>query len=342
MTSGAVGTKVAMAAALLAAASVSLVLPSARPAGAAPAVPEKEMLDAAALLATQYRVEPNIVYLTAGKWDGKLDLYLPRRTQGAGSLPAVINLHGGGWVTGDKDEIALDVLPYLAMGFAVVNADYRTARLALAPAAVEDCRCVLRWVIRHAAQYGLDPHRLVLAGSSAGAHLALMTALVPPSAGFDGLCPGDEELRVAAVINFFGVSDVADLLTAEHRRDFAVGWVGDRPDREKIARWVSPLTYLVDRMPSLAVLTVHGDADPVVPYEQAVRLHAALDRLGAPNRLYTVHGGRHGDFSGDEVLRLTHLVREFLGKQRILPPAPPAPLPGPPTARRASPGPARM
>ena len=62
-------------------------------------------------------------------------------------------------MTGSKDEIALDVLPYLAMGFAVVNVDYRLARVAPAPAAVQDSRCALRWVVRHAPQYGFDPAR---------------------------------------------------------------------------------------------------------------------------------------------------------------------------------------
>jgi acetyl esterase/lipase len=279
---------------------------------------QRELLDVAALLATQYRVEPNLVYLTAGGWDGKLDLYLPRRARAV--VPVVLNLHGGGWVSGNKDEIALDVLPYLALGFAVANVDYRLAQQAPAPAAVQDCRCALRWVIRHAPQYGLDAGRIVMVGSSAGAHLALLTALAPASAGFDGLCPGDEPLRVAAVVSFFGVADVAALLAPGKSRDFAAGWIGDRPDRDRVARWVSPLTYVKKGMPKVAVLSVHGDADPVVPYEQAQRLHSALDAAGAPNRLYTVHGGRHGDFGGDEVLRATRAVRDFLVKQGLIGP----------------------
>src|SRR5436190_22898814 len=289
----------ATGAATVAAAGAALAVALAAPgAGAAPPTPASA-LDSAALIATSYRVEPDVIYLTVGGWNGKLDLYVPRRPNGP--LPTAVLFHGGGWVTGSKDEIALDVLPYLAMGFAVVNVDYRLARQAPAPAAVQDSRCALRWVIRHAPQYGFDPAKLVLVGSSAGAHLALMAALAPATAGFDGLCPGNEPLTVAAVINFFGVVDVAELIAPAHPRDFAVGWMGTAPDAPARAVWLSPIKYVSKGAP--AVLTLHGDADPVVPYSQATRLHAALERVGAPNRLVPMHGAGHGDFGGFEVLR---------------------------------------
>jgi len=273
-------------------------------------------LDTAALIATHYRVEPNIIYLAVGGWNGKLDLYVPRR---AGTpMPIAILFHGGGWVTGTKDEIALDVLPYLAMGFAVANVDYRLARVAPAPAAVQDSRCALRWVIRHAEQYGFDTKRLVLVGSSAGAHLALMAALAPASAGLDGLCPGDEPLRAAAVINFFGVVDVAALLGPPNPRDFAVGWIGDGPQRLELARRLSPITYVTKAAPP--IFTAHGDADPVVPFAQAKQLHAALDRVGVPNRLFPLRHGGHGQFDGAEVLTVNRAVRDFLVQRGIIKP----------------------
>ncbi|HVV49110.1 MAG TPA: alpha/beta hydrolase, partial [Polyangia bacterium] len=243
-----------------------------------------------------------------------LDLYLPRRP--AGPMPVALLFHGGGWVTGNKDEIALDVLPYLAMGFAVANVDYRLARVATAPAAVEDSRCALRWVVRHAKQYGLDADRLILVGSSAGAHLALMAALAPPSAGFDGLCPGDEPLKVAAVINFFGIVDVGELLGPKDARDFAVGWIGKAADPAALARRVSPITYV--RKGGPPIFTAHGDADPVVPFAQARRLHEALDRAGVPNRLYPLHKGGHGEFDGADVLLVNRAVRDFLLKQGVI------------------------
>jgi len=296
----------AVAAALLAVATgQARARAEVRPAGA---------LDTAVLIATHYHVLPNQLYLSVGGWNGKLDLYLPRRP--TGSMPVALLFHGGGWVTGSKDEIALDVLPYLAMGFAVVNIDYRLASVATAPAAVEDSRCALRWVIRHAKQYGLDADRLILVGSSAGAHLALMAAMAPPSAGFDGLCPGDEPLKVAAVINFFGIVDVGHLLGPKDARDFAVGWIGKAPDPSALARRVSPITYVRRGLPP--IFTAHGDADPVVPFAQAQRLHAALERAGVPNRLFPLHNAGHGDFDGAEVLLANRAVREFLLKHGVL------------------------
>ena len=107
---------------------------------------------------------------------------------------------------------------------------------------------------------------------------------------------------------------------------------------------MSPLTYLGKAAPP--VLTIHGDADPVVPFTQATRLHAALDGAGVPNRLVPIHGGHHGDFRGKDVLRMNHAVRDFLIARGIIqagktwwesPPAskpePPASKPEPPASK---------
>lgn len=290
-------------------------LPAAR--GATPPPrdrPVPDALDASTLLGSRYRVEPNITYLTANTWNGRLDLYLPLHA--AAPSATLVYFHGGGWVTGSKDEAVLEVLPYLAMGLAVVNVEYRLAHAALAPAAVEDCRCALRWVFRHAQQYGLDPARIVVGGQSAGGHLALVTAMAPVGAGFDRLCPGNEDLKVAAVVNFFGVVDALDLLEGAHARDFAAGWFGQQPNREAIARAVSPIQYVRAHGPP--VITIHGGADPVVPIEHARRLAEALTAAGVPNQLLTIRGGKHGDFGGNDMVRSLRAVRQFLIKQGIL------------------------
>jgi acetyl esterase/lipase len=274
---------------------------------------------------TRYHVVPNITYLTANNWDAKLDIYQPRDVSGPNTT--LVYFHGGGWTGGSKEGSSLAVLPYLEMGWTVVNVDYRLASVSLAPAAIEDCRCALRWIYRNAKQYEIDLSRLVLSGGSAGAHLALTTGMLTSAAGFDRQCPGDrgpgpvstEEMKVAAIINWYGITDVVDLLDGSNMKSYAVAWLGNQTNREEIARRVSPLTYVRAGLPP--VLTIHGDADPTVPYTHALRLREALDKARVPNELVTIPGGKHGGFTLDENVKILAAVREFLIRHNLLRPA---------------------
>src|SRR5438067_3182642 len=231
-----------------------------------------------------YLVSPNVVYDVASGQELKLDVYRPR--DAAAPVPVAMFIHGGGWVAGTKEGSALNALDFLKMGMAVVNVEYRLAKVAPAPAAVEDCRCALRWIIQHAKEYGIDTARLVVSGGSAGGHLALTTGMLPASAGLDRQCPGPDNLNVAAIVNWYGIADVNELLDGANMRAYAVTWLGSAADREQIAKRVSPLTYVRAGLPP--VLTIHGDADPTVPYTQSVRLHKALSDVSVPNELITM------------------------------------------------------
>jgi acetyl esterase/lipase len=281
---------------------------------ATPAPAQTSVGDWTAWLANDVRVVNNITYLTASNWEAKLDVYVPRS---AGPHPTVLQFHGGGWVGGSREGVLLRALPLLEMGFAVVNVSYRLGRVAPAPAAVEDCLCALRWVIRNAKEYGFDVNRLVTTGYSAGGHLALTTAMIPASAGLDRQCPGTEPLRVAAVVNWYGITDVADLIDGANTRMYAVEWLGSRPDRAEVAKRVSPLTYMRKDLPP--ILTIHGDADPTVPYAHATRLHTALQQAGVTNELVTIPKGLHGNFPRPDQLRAVDAVRAFLTRHGIAP-----------------------
>lgn len=259
-------------------------------------------------IARQYQITPNITYLTANNFEAKLDVY--RRREMTSPNRTLIYIHGGGWTGGTKEQSSLTFLPFLQMGWNVVNVEYRLARVSPAPAAVEDCLCALRWVIRNAKQYNIDTSRLVITGNSAGAHLALTSAMIPPTAGLDRQCPGTEELKVAAVINWYGITDVVDLLAGPNMKVYAVTWLGALTNREDIAKRVSPLTYVRTGLPP--VITIHGDADPTVPYTHGVRLNDALEKARVPHRLVTVPGGLHGGFSQEEMVRIYSEIREFL------------------------------
>jgi len=268
----------------------------------------------AAYLANQYRILPNVTYLTANNYDSKLDLYLSRDE--SRPAPTLIYIHGGGWTGGSKEGSILSIVPYLEMGWNVVNVEYRLARVSLAPAAVEDCLCALRWVIRNAKQYNIDPNRLVLTGNSAGGHLALTTGMIPASAGLDRFCPGKEELKVAAIINWYGITDVPDILEGPNIQTYAVAWLGSFENRKDIGWRVSPLKYVRPGLPP--ILTIHGDADTTVPYRHATRLQEALNKAGVANQLVTIPGGKHGGFSREEMLRIFTTIRQFLTKNNLL------------------------
>jgi dipeptidyl aminopeptidase/acylaminoacyl peptidase len=154
--------------------------------------------------------------------------------------------------------------------------------------------------------------------------------MLVPGAGFDNECtrPSNEwrqgfirDVKVAAIVNFFGPTDLVDLLQGPNLRNFAVRWFGGLPNRMEIARQVSPVTYVRKGLPP--IISIVGDKDPIVPYQQAVRLHQGLDRDGVPNQLVTISGGGHGAttpfaWTREQNVQAQEAVTKFLEKYGIL------------------------
>src|SRR5687767_8254830 len=128
-----------------------------------------------------YQIAPNLTYLTASNYESKLDIYYRR---GATTpQPTVVYFHGGFWAAGNKEGAVTKIIPWMEMGWNVVNVEYRLARVAPAPAAVEDGLCALRYLAAQAKTYMIDVNRIVVTGESAGGHLSLTSAMIPDSAG---------------------------------------------------------------------------------------------------------------------------------------------------------------
>jgi acetyl esterase/lipase len=223
--------------------------------------------------------------------------------------PGVIVIHGGGWVEGDKEDmLELFCLPFVRHGMVVANVEYRLAKAAPAPAAVNDVLKAAQWFHDHAAEYKVDPNRMIAMGGSAGGHLALMIAMAPNSAGLG------PSTKIAAVIYFFGIADVADQLAGPRQQPYAVAWIPEQPNRMELARRLSPMTYVRKGLPPMLVL--HGDADSTVPYEQSVALVKALKNAGDDSELITVPGGGHG-FTPQEMDQVWPQIFRWLKKHKL-------------------------
>ncbi len=262
---------------------------------------------------THVGIVTNLVYETTPQGPQTLDIFQAKDVRGP--APTVFFIHGGAWIHGTKDDMLGYTLPWMEMGWTVVNINYRVAKDAPAPAAVEDCVCALRWTAANAGKYRIDLSRLVIAGASAGGELALVVAMAPPGAKFDGSHAVGPLPGAVAVVNFSGVADVLDLLEGPHGQGFTATWLGGVRGREDLARRLSPITYVRPGVPP--VFTAHGSADPTVPYGQAVRFHAALTAAGVPNQLWTVAGGKHGAYSPAEYREIYVALRAFLARRHL-------------------------
>ncbi|MFC5284072.1 alpha/beta hydrolase fold domain-containing protein [Pedobacter alpinus] len=251
---------------------------------------------------TGYTEQLNVVYTTPKNWEGKMDIYMPPKEKGLS--PVVINIHGGGWNKGVK-ESQTGFSSFFKKGYAVANISYRLSQVATAPAAVEDTRCALIYLIKNAKALNIDVNRIVIMGGSAGGHLALMGGLLGNDTKFDTNCAGLKEVKVAAIIDKYGITDVGAWPSKS-----AVMWLGSYPRESAFAKSVSPIYQIKKDSPP--VFIVHGNADPVVSYQQSVDFKKKLDEMGIKNEFITVEGGEHGKFPAEKNSEVNAQIMEFL------------------------------
>lgn len=262
-------------------------------------------------------VNRDLAYVANGHPRQQLDLYLPNEGQ---NLPLIIWIHGGAFRMGSKEGIEFDPVPleYLAQGYAVASINYRLSQHALFPVQIEDCKAAVRWLRAHAQQFNLDANRFGAWGPSAGGHLAAMLGTTGAVTSFEVGEYLDVSSRVQAVVDYFGPTDFLQM-DDQRLPDGMVHNPSDSPEsqlvggaiqehKERVAQ-ANPITYVASDAPPF--LIVHGDRDPLVPYQQSVLLDAALRQAGVPVTFYTVVGAGHGGFTDPRVREVT---QAFLAK----------------------------
>ena len=218
-------------------------------------------------------------------------------------MPAIIYWHGGGWYSGTYENGDPWLGPFAMDGYFAVTAQYRLSGVAKWPAQIEDCKLAVRWLRANAAKYNVDPNRIGVAGSSAGAHLAACVGTMGNETQFEGTggYPGVSS-KVQAVVTYSAVTDFrkgnftdgseytranaarcASLIETLIGKPFTA-----KPDRYRQA---SPMTYVRAGLPPF--LVIHGDKDESVSFQQGVTFFEALKKAGVPAEFLAVKNAGH-------------------------------------------------
>ena len=257
----------------------------------------------------------NLDYSGEGDPRQTLDVYLPNKPSNK-KLPLVVYIHGGGWMSGSKEQgKSISELITSTGQYVAASINYRLTQQAFWPAQIFDCKAAIRYLRANATKFGIDPERIAVVGHSAGAHLATMLGTSGKITELEGMVGNyqAQPSNVQCVVNFFGPTDFETFFGKDvdiaklSRESMAVRLLGkDEDEIRKNAQNASPIHWISKEDPP--VLTAHGTADQLVPFAQAEELNAALTRAGVESHLIAMQGAGHG-FSNNE---LNQRIKTFL------------------------------
>ncbi len=233
----------------------------------------------------------DVLFAAPGGYPLRLDITQPRES--GSPRPAVIVVHGGMWLQGDKSAYAFGLHNrwLAAQGYVVFDIQYRLA--ARWPAPLADVKCAIRWVKTNATRYGVDPSSVALLGRSVGGYLALMAAYTANDEAFPAGCfeSADIDESVQTVIACYPPTDLR-LWMAEQGSAIEQLLVGLTDDVSRVHEQATPITHVRAGLPPTMI--VHGERDRTVPIAHAEMLANHLRAVGVTTVLLNIPWGRHG------------------------------------------------
>jgi acetyl esterase/lipase len=256
------------------------------------------LLVACSAFAQSYTTIDSLEYARVGGKSMLVDLHIP---DGRGPFPVILYLHSGAWISGDRT--GGKALGQAERGYVVASIDYPLAPEFVWPTQIEACKAAVRWLRANAARFHLDPDRIGVWGSSSGGHLAAVLGTSGGEASLEGMSLGNLQFssRVKAVVDYYGATD---LLKIEEQKLPCIPLDGNAPYmppsllmgcpiqqcKEKTAT-ANPITYITPDDPPFLIM--HGMLDCLVPFQQSVILHQALEAKGVDSTLILIPNGDH-------------------------------------------------
>ncbi len=263
--------------------------------------------------AAETMVRRDLEYARVGELSLKLDLHQPPGKQRS---PLIVWVHGGAWRSGSKTSMPLKKL--VEDGWVVASVDYRLSTQARFPAQIHDIKAAIRFLRGNVGRLGIAARQIVIAGDSAGAHLAALVGVSNGHAELEGEvgADGSQKSDVQGILSFYGAANLTSILKQSTPHGLSVRvpaldlLLGGQPEQvPELARLASPVFHVDKQDPPLLLL--HGDQDPQMPINQSHELCGAYQKVGARVQFEVVHGAAHGGAAFYDPERL-ELVRKFL------------------------------
>jgi len=255
----------------------------------------------------------DVEYARIGEHSLKLDLHLPR---GKVRSPLIVWVHGGAWRSGSKSSMPLGKI--VENGYPIASVEYRLSTDARFPAQIHDLKAAIRFLRGHGREWGIQSKKIVIAGDSAGAHLAALVGVSNGNKELEGEVGNDrsQSSDVQGIISFYGAANLTTILAQSTPHGLKVRvpaldlLLGDQPTNVvELARLASPVFHVDRHDPPL--LLFHGDQDPQMPINQSHELHGAYREAKVPVQFEVVYGAGHGGAAFYTPERLD-TVRDFL------------------------------
>ncbi|MDQ1697705.1 MAG: hypothetical protein QOJ03_3058, partial [Frankiaceae bacterium] len=253
----------------------------------------------------------------------RLDIYSPRDDsqldpgrEAAQRRPVIIQIHGGGWVIGNKEEQGLPLMTHLAArGWVCVAPNYPLSPKATWPDHLVALKRAVAWTREHIADYGGDPSFIAVTGGSAGGHLAALVALTANDPTYQ---PGfeDADTSVQAAVPFYGPYDLANVLDTKagtKRLDYFLARTVFKSKDPAVFESATPLLHVRADAPPFFV--IHGAHDSLAPVEEARELVRRLREVSTSPVVYAELPGAQHAFDVFHSIRSAHVIR---GVERFL------------------------